>query len=120
MTSLKRRIVDLPDGRYWALYGMRGVVEFNIQDFAEYGTRDVDSRAAVAMHSLRPMRHAGEPSTGCPFLESACHVEMSDSGGVFIAMEWEDAGFDDEVIWRWLAEYYRYGLPDVCAADEVA
>lgn len=106
MTALKRRVVDLPDGRYWALYGLRGVVEFNVQDFAEYGYRDVDSRAAVGMHSPHPHRDDQGPCVACPFLEGACYVEMSDSGGVCIAEEWESAGFDDEAIWRWLAEYY--------------
>lgn len=107
MMSLKRRIVDLDDGRYWALYGPRGVVEFNVQEFAEYGHRDVDSRAAVGMHSPQTHRDDQGPCVACPFLEGACYVEMSDSGGVFIAGEWEVAGFDDEVIWRWLEEYYR-------------
>lgn len=105
MTALKRRIVDLPDGRYWALYGMRGVVEFNVQDFAEYGRRDVDSRAAMAMHAPRTWGNE-HLSHACPFLEGACFVWMSDGGGVFIAGKWEEAGFDDEVIWRWLAEYH--------------
>jgi hypothetical protein len=107
MPTLKRRIVDQADGRYWALYGRAGVVDFRVMDFAEYGTRDVDSRAAVGMHSPRPHEHAEYPCVGCPFIEGACFVEMSDSGGVFIATEWESAGFDDEVIWRWLTTYYE-------------
>lgn len=106
MNGLKRRVVDLPDGRYWALYGLAGVVEFNVQDYATYGHRDVDSRAAVGLHSPSPRDDDQYPCVGCPFLEGACYVEMSDAGGVFIAGEWEEAGFDDEVIWRWLAEYY--------------
>jgi hypothetical protein len=105
MPVLKRRIVDLEDGRYWALYGLHGVVEFNVQDFAEYGHRDVDSRAAVGMHSPRPQRDEQYPCVACPFLEGACFVEMSDAGGVHIAIEWEEGGFDDEVIWRWLQGY---------------
>ena len=106
MNGLKRRVVDLSDGRYWALYGLRGVVEFNVQDFAEYGTRDVDSRAFVGMHSPQPQRDEQYPCVACPFLEGPCYVEMSDAGGEWIAGEWEDAGFDDEAIWRWLADYY--------------
>lgn len=109
--NLKRYVVDLPDGRYWALYGLRGVVDFNVQDFAEYGTHDVDSRAFVGMHSPRPREHTEGPcGRPCPFLESACHFEVSDSGGEFIAGEWEEADFDDEVIWRWLADFYAEGL----------
>lgn len=111
MSNLKRRIVDLPDGRYWALYGLRGVVEFNVMDFAEYGTRDVDSRAFVGMHSPRPHEHDQGPcGSPCPFLEGPCHVEISDAGGEFIAGFWEESGFNDEVIWRWLADYYDEGL----------
>lgn len=108
MTALKRRIVDLSDGRYWALYGLRGVVEFNVQDYATEGTRDVDSRAFVGMHSPRPREHDEGPCAArCPFLEGACHVEMSDAGAVLIAGEWEDAGFDDEVIWHWLTDFHN-------------
>jgi hypothetical protein len=106
VSAHKRRVVDLPGGRYWALYGLRGVVEFNVQDFAEYGHHDVDSRAAVGMHSPRPTHDGQRPCEGCSFLEGACYVEMSDAGGVHIAEEWENAGFDDEIIWRWLTEYY--------------
>lgn len=105
MSALKRRVVDLEDGRYWALYGVRGVVEFNVAEFAQYGTRDVESRAFVGMHSPRPREDAEQHAASCPFLEGACYVEMSDAGAVLIAGEWEDASFDDEVIWRWLADF---------------
>jgi hypothetical protein len=107
VTILKRRILDLADGRYWALYGMCGVVEFNVQDFAESGTRDIESRAFVGIHAPKPHPHDQGPcAAACPFLEGPCFIEMSDAGAVHIAGEWEEAGFDDEVIWRWLAEYH--------------
>src|SRR4051794_15738940 len=117
MPALKRRVVDQENDRHWALYGMRGVVEFGVMDFAEYGYRDLDARAAVGMHSLAPRSEHQNPCEGCPFLEGACFVEMSDSGGVFIAAEWENAGFDDEVIWRWLTTWYEEQFLGVCTAE---
>lgn len=106
MSALKRRVLDLTDGRYWALYGPRGVVEFNVQDLDEDAYTHVEDRAFVGMHSPRPYEHDQGSCESCPFLEGACYVEMSDSGGEFIACQWENAGFDDEVIWRWLEEYH--------------
>lgn len=107
MTALKRRILDLNGDRHWALYGTHGVVEFGVMNYPEYGDRDLDARAAVGLHSLLRRSEHQAQCEGCPFIEGACHVEMSDGGGVFIATEWECAGFDDEVIWRWLTTYYE-------------
>ena len=105
--SLERSIRDLPDGRHWALCGPQGAVTFLLEDFAEHGNRDAVDRAFVVMHSARPLNDYQEPPTSsCPFL-GTCHAEMSDGGGVFIATEWETAGHDDGVIWRWLTEYHR-------------
>jgi hypothetical protein len=103
MPDLKRRILDQEDGRYWALYGLHGVVSWVL-----YGDgKSLDCHGPVHMHSPRPQRDEQYPCVACPFLEGDCYVEGSDPGGELIGEAWEDKGFDDEVIWYWLEEYYK-------------
>lgn len=103
MTALKRRIVDQEDGCYWVLYGPHGVISWCRLN----GEEGIASHDAVGVHSPRPQYDGHNPTGDCPFLEGTCYVDMSDSGGVWIGSQWEEADFDDEVIWRWLQEWYR-------------
>lgn len=110
MNALKRRIVDLEDGRYWALYGQRGVISWCLYK----GGDSLDCHGPVTIHSPRPIPMTSLPAAladdDCAFLEGECYIDVSDSGGVFIGTEWETTDFDDEVIWWWLAEYYNEQL----------
>lgn len=116
MTALKRRVVDLHDGRHWALYGQRGVVDWCLLS----GGRGFECHAAVGVHSPRPQWEDMPVEDDCPFLEGDCYVDLSDSGGVHIGGEWEDAGFDDEVIWRWLTTWYEERLLGIYTADKAS
>jgi hypothetical protein len=106
MPELKRRVIEREDGRYWALYGQHGVVDWVLLK----GGNSLDCHGEVGMHSPRLQRDEQHPCVACPYLEGGCYVEMSDAGGIHIGGEWEDAGFDDEVIWRWLEDYYKETL----------
>ena len=106
MTALKRRVVDLDDGRYWALYGQRGVISWCLYK----GGNSLDCHGPVCVHSPRPAAPVELPCVladdDCPFLEGECYIDVSDSGGVWVGGAWEESGFDDEAIWRWLEEWY--------------
>lgn len=99
--DLKQCVVDRNDGRHWAVYGRRGVVAWSYQNDGEIAGDD-----PVTIHSPEPGAHS-TPDDECPFLEGVCHVEVSDSGGTFVGGQWEEAGRDDQAVWRWLEEYYR-------------
>lgn len=42
-------------------------------------------------------------------------VDLPD--GRYCATEWENAGFDGEVIWRWLTDYYEEHFLGVYTAE---
>ena len=120
MTALKRRVVDLDDGRYWALYGQRGVISWCLYS----GGTSLDCHGPVTVHSPRPIPMTSLPMVladdDCAFLEGDCFIDVSDSGGVHIGTEWETAGFDDEAIWRWLTIWYEERFLGIYTADEAA
>lgn len=106
MTALKRRVIDQEDGRYWALYGQHGVISWCLYN----GANSLDCHGPVCVHSPQPIVMDEVPcilaDDDCAFLEGECFIDVSDSGGVFVGCQWEEASFDDEVIWRWLTEWY--------------
>lgn len=96
------RIVDREEGRYFALYGQHGVTSWVLYN----GGTSLECHGPVSVHAPQPQWEGMPSSNDCPFLEGRCYVDLSDSGGVHVGCEWETGNFDDEVIWRWLAEWY--------------